>query len=104
MGKRTLEVLAEVAEERHRQDVKWGMNQDHPDGTGGVLARVASQEAKQRCDAAASRGETTWTMILEEEVAEAFAETDRAKLRAELIQVAAVAVRWIEAMDQRSKG
>jgi hypothetical protein len=39
--------------------------------------------------------------VLDEEVWEAFAESDPAKLRAELVQVAAVAFRWIEALDAR---
>jgi hypothetical protein len=43
-----------------------------------------------------------WVDILEEEVAEAAAESDPAKLRAELVQVAAVAVAWIEAIDRRA--
>jgi len=101
MGKRTLEVLAEVAQERHRQDVKWGVNQDHPDGTGGIEREHEAIFAKGRCDALAKEGKVTWLSILEEEQAEAFAETDPTALRAELIQVAAVACRWIEAIDGR---
>jgi len=101
MGKRTLEVLAEVAQERHRQDVKWGVNQDHPDGTGGDFREHEAILAKTGCDLLAKEGRVTWAAILEEEQAEAFAETDPAALRAELIQVAAVACRWIEAIDGR---
>lgn len=40
--------------------------------------------------------------MLLEEVAEAFAESDDARLRAELVQVAAVAQAWIESIDRRS--
>ena len=36
-----------------------------------------------------------------EEVAEAFAEADVRRLRAELVQCAAVAVKWVEAIDRR---
>jgi hypothetical protein len=36
-----------------------------------------------------------------EEVREAMAESDPAKLRVELVQVAAVSVAWIEALDRR---
>ena len=46
-----------------------------------------------------------WTAradILAEEVAEVYAESDPDRLRAELIQVAAVCVQWIEAIDGRS--
>ena len=46
-------------------------------------------------------GNGTWRHILTEEVWEAFAEKDSARLRAELVQVAAAAVNWIEAIDRR---
>lgn len=44
----------------------------------------------------------TWLLIALEEVFEALAESDPAKLRAELVQSAAVHVAWIEAIDRRS--
>ncbi|TIH26025.1 NUDIX hydrolase, partial [Subtercola vilae] len=43
-----------------------------------------------------------WQDILLEEVFEAFAESDTSKLRTELIQVAAVAQQWVEAIDRRT--
>ncbi|HYF53037.1 MAG TPA: hypothetical protein VEA41_02135 [Salinarimonas sp.] len=43
----------------------------------------------------------TYSQILAEEVAEALAESDPMLLRAELVQVAAVAVQWVEAIDRR---
>lgn len=104
-------VLAEIAAERERQDEKWG-EQNHPDGTGPnffplrahrswhTASRLAA-EAKKVTDAAARDQTTTWRVILLEEVFEAFAEADPAKLRAELIQVAAVAAQWVEAIDRR---
>jgi hypothetical protein len=99
------QVLAEVAEERARQDAKWGP-QNHPDGTGTAYGLSAVPEldvdfAKQRCDAAFARGAGTWEHILYEEFCEAMAEDDPARLRAELLQTAAVAVHWIEALDRR---
>lgn len=48
------------------------------------------------------KGIVTFRDILACEVAEAFAEEDPARLRAELIQVAAVAVQWVEAIDARA--
>ena len=103
-------VLAHVLDERRRQDVKWG-EQNHSDGTGPDIrwqpgiqstatAAVLADEFRRRCQAN-SPGEDTWRDILLEEVAEALAENDPAKLRAELVQVAAVAVQWIEAIDRR---
>lgn len=82
----TAHVLEEVEIERVRQDSKWG---------------------KQNCH------DFEWVSILGEEFGEAAREANEAnfvsgknrgnfaKLRAELIQVAAVAVAWVEAIDRR---
>lgn len=99
------DVLNEIAEERARQDAKWG-EQNHPDGTGaayglGTVRELTADYAKQRCDAAFERGVGTWEHILHEEFCEAMAEDDPDRLRAELLQTAAVAVHWIEALDLR---
>lgn len=94
-------VLAEVIAERGRQDAKWGEPVDHPDGTGGSVAIGAALDAKANTDRAAAEGRVTWRHILREEVAEAFAETDPVKLRAELVQVAAVTVKWLRMLDAR---
>lgn len=94
-------VLAEVAAERARQDDTWG-EQNHPDGVGGPDAEWAAVHARMRCHYRDRAGGLTWRDVLDEEVAEAYAETDPAKLRAELVQVAAVAVAWIEAIDRRT--
>lgn len=94
-------VLVDVHNERGRQDAKWG-EQNHPDGTRespNSLANLAA--ARALCEYHTKRGRPTWLHILREEVYEAFAETDPVKLRAELIQVAAVAVAWVEAIDRR---
>jgi hypothetical protein len=61
-----------------------------------------AEHAKAMTDAAAEAGVVTWRDILHEEVCEAFAETDPEALRAELVQVAAVAVKWVEAIDRRA--
>ncbi|WP_417220536.1 hypothetical protein [Arthrobacter sp.] len=109
-------VLSDVDDERQRQDAKWG-EQNHPDGTGPArlplhpitgdarydaieLAELATQVTDRR----ASRGECAWKDILLEEVFEALAESDPAALRTELIQVAAVAAQWAEAIDRRNAG
>lgn len=99
-------VIEEVVAERRRQDEKWG-EQNHPDGPGyaaeysyyyGPRAEV---ERKQN-DVLARKGRLHWAGILLEEVYEALAESDPAKLREELIQVAAVAVAWVECIDRRA--
>ncbi|RVX40416.1 ADP-ribose pyrophosphatase YjhB (NUDIX family) [Nonomuraea polychroma] len=93
-------VLAEVAAERAAQDKRWGM-QELPDGTGGGRTTAASDRARQETETAARDGALTWRHVLAEEVLEAFAEADPDRLRAELIQVAAVAVKWTQALDRR---
>lgn len=91
--------LKEVAAERARQDAKWG-EQNHPDGTSEEWKTVAVGMTV-KADSKAAQGKLTWRDILEEEIWEAYAETDPARLRAELIQIAAVAVNWVEAIDRR---
>lgn len=107
-------VLFELMDERRRQHRKWG-RQEHPDGTGGepgkdrtpqeveelrALRAANALHAKDLCDHVFKNGRGTYRHILREEVEEAMAEDDKAKLRAELIQVAAVAVAWIEKLDR----
>lgn len=108
----TARVLADVVEERVRQEAKWGQ-QNHPDGTGDDWAFCSGQhagwaleaadDAHRRCQEAPSKpwGDT-YALILNEEVAEAFAEKDPHLLREELIQVAAVAVAWVEKLDREA--
>lgn len=96
----TVGVLKEVENERYRQDGKWG-EQSHPDGTGLLVYKVLAQEARASCDRNFGRGEGTWADILTEEFYEAMQEQHPARLREELIQVAAVATAWVEALDRR---
>ncbi len=92
-------VAAEVVLERGRQDELWG-EQNHPLGTGGPMREEAGAIAKRRCEKAFASGRGTWALILEEEVAEALAETDHQKIRTELVQVIAVAVAMIESLER----
>jgi hypothetical protein len=96
--------LDEVWAERANQDDKWG-EQNHPDGTALTdVERVDAETARRACQQAARDGALTWRLVLEEEVREAYAEADPARLRTELIQVAAVALAWVEAIDRRNCG
>lgn len=105
MSDRTPIILAEIHAERIRQDAKWG-EQNHPNGTGpGALRDVAdtgttADAAKGHCDRMFAEGRGTYMDILWEEFAEAVEERDPVKLRAELVQVAAVAEAWIEKIDR----
>lgn len=101
-----LHVLSHIAFERHRQDARWGDctapgRLRMKDGTGGEAMVLKRDLTRLVVDEAMAQGVDTWAMILREEVAEVMAETDPKALRAELVQVAAVAVLWIEMIDRR---
>lgn len=118
-----VQVLADVLAERARQDAKWG-EQNHADGTGpfttplfspveflddDFTADLIARKLRARCERRFAidprhREEPagTWRDIFLEEVFEALAEDDPAKLRAELVQSAAVLVAWVEAIDRRA--
>lgn len=74
------DALGDVKEERYRQHEKWG-EQDHPD--------------------------TSWALVLGEEYGEVRTAIlhdifgGEGNLREELVQVAAVAVAWIEKIDRQ---
>jgi hypothetical protein len=91
----------DIDAERQRQLTKFG-DQHHPDGTGNKSQQDDAERARRWCQDAFGSGYGTWADILAEEVAEAFAERDRAKLRAELLQVAAVCAAWVHDLDSRT--
>ncbi|WP_159622695.1 hypothetical protein [Ruania rhizosphaerae] len=107
--------LADVLAERGRQDQKWG-EQNHPDGTGAATITLYSTDPNldfrtaaelatiftRKTDENAMNGKVTWRDILLEEVFEALAEADPAALRTELVQIAAVATQWVQAIDRRT--
>lgn len=104
--------IAAVVEERGSQNLKWG-EQNHPDGTGpethplltlgpvDISAEELAGRATNVTDSKAKDRAVTWRDILLEEVFEALAEEEPAKLQYELIQVAAVATQWAEAITRR---
>lgn len=94
------QVTREVLRERKRQDAKWGQ-QNHLDGTGTKFYRAKSTSTRIACQTAFASGEGTWAHVLLEEVYEALAETDPELIAEELVQVAAVAVAWVEHIDRR---
>lgn len=109
-------VLEEVSHERMLQDRKWG-EQNHPDGTGDdrllpylpatfdgrATMGTLAYKARNWCQELAKQDACTYAAILLEEVGEALAEEHPAALRAELIQVAAVAVAWAEKIDRDAR-
>lgn len=111
-------IIGEILEERRRQDAKWG-EQNHPDGTGDQVKFVHGEHlasdgdgritmgtisyvSKYVTDLAAANGKVTFADILVEEIFEALCENDPERVRAELIQSAAVIVAWVEAIDRRT--
>lgn len=99
MLEKTSDVLDEVLQERLAQEQKWG-EQNHTNGP--VIPKRFADQARNACEALFSQGKGSWSDILHEEFWEAMVECDDdPKLRAELVQVAAVAVAWIECIDRR---
>lgn len=104
----TLAAARDAICERAAQDVRWGES-NHPDLPAGVkhpcafFALPTAQAAQLSCEDAFRRGTGSNAHILVEEVAEAIeAATDPVRLRAELVQVAGVALKWIEQIDRRA--
>jgi hypothetical protein len=97
----TMAIAGELIAERQRQDDKFGVLRDYPDGTGGTHLEEVRELARLCCQRADADGVVTWRHILNEETAEAEAESDPLKLRAELVQAAALCVAWVEAIDRR---
>jgi hypothetical protein len=104
VSRRSWRALWAIDVERDRQDAKWG-EQNLRDGSPtpkrvvDAIRRSTDYHAKNKY----GRG-LAWRHVLDEEVAEAYgAIGDDAALREELVQVAAVAVAWIEAIDRRNQ-
>lgn len=93
-------ILGEINAERFRQIEKFG-EQHREDGVDPHLRYIADN-ARKSCQAHEAKGGATWNDVLSEEYYEAVTETDQAKLRAELVQVAAVCVAWVEDIDSRT--
>lgn len=114
-------VLTEVADERRRQFEVYGdqsglTDGPHPlapsvvleaigDRTGRSLAAYSNAGLASvfqgRCDAANAGGWVTFEHILSEEWAEVVGARTDYDRRSELIQLAAVAVQWVAAIDAR---
>lgn len=104
------QVAFDLADERARQDEKWGDDRDLPDFDPriGAMPKArfydlpSEREAQDLCENASRTGNGNWGVIVVEEVAEAFNTDNVEDLRTELVQVAASVVAWIEAIDRRN--
>ncbi|MFD9442137.1 hypothetical protein [Streptomyces sp. NPDC060001] len=102
---RQLKIVDDVLNERDAQDAIFG-TQDLPNGTGPHYEPEAVMYAdayRESCEQAFRDGLGTFRHVFLEEVFEAMAEADPAKLRAELIQAIAVGVKWVEAIDRAAE-
>lgn len=106
------QILTDVLNEIIRQDEKWGPDRTHPDVYPTLSPDVdpvwyhmyePMSWYKRMTDARAQDGTVSWADILLEEVAEALDETDSEKRIAELTQVAAVALQWINDIRLRDE-
>lgn len=100
--------LSHLSFERRLQDRAWGpieKNLDVPDGTAteSLATRLAltRQDVNRHC-LDTGRGTCCFAHVIEEEAAEVLAESDPKKLRAELVQLGACCVKWIEVLDRRA--
>lgn len=94
-------VLDAVRDEWQRQ-VERFKQQNWPNGTATDASdHTLANLYRTECEVAAQNKRLTWAHILREEVYEALAESDPRKLRAELVQVAAVAANWISCIDRK---
>lgn len=97
-------ILGEVFGETENQYDKWGQ-QDHPvissqDPTGIYLLGRTYRSMEMMTKDRFAKGERSWGLIELEEIFEALSERDMTKARAEWVQVAAVAVSAIAAIDR----
>jgi hypothetical protein len=99
-----IRILSDVGEERQKQIEKWGQ-QTHIFEANWTSKGIATPETfRNRFELEQNKtGGPCWETILLEEVSEALYEPDVAKLREELIQVAAVCAAWVEDIDRRKK-
>jgi hypothetical protein len=106
------DIFEEIKAERKRQDEKWG-EQNHPmlgverwSITNGVEypAKDILENQLVLTRNRINDGKHGWFDILLEEICGAFLESDSQKQRAEMIQVAAVAVAIIECLDRKIQG
>lgn len=96
-----------IQREQDRQVAKWGVV-DHPSfsfhpGWERTERVAAAEDFKKSNAEAATEGRLTWEDIMAEEFAESLAETTSTEaLKTELIQMAAVALSWVESIERQA--
>lgn len=101
----TFKVLDAIYDERIRQDAKWGKQREIKNAIPGYAYAINGADYYKSIEQRRAKDhQSTWIDIILEEVAEAIDEAkagDTAALRKELVQVAAVAVNWVENLDRQ---
>lgn len=92
-------LLQEMLAERDRQAGRFPA-QRLPLGTGREHWHRLATHMKDAIRRSVEDGTLTWADVLREEMYEVLAETDPQRIRKELIQLAAVALRVVEDIDQ----
>lgn len=95
-----IESVTAVLQEMQKQNDRFG-EQNHKDGTCPKAYYRNLTDCRYFNQEAVKRNDLSWKLILEEEVLEAFCETDPQRLQEELVQIAAVAMQWCEAIKRR---
>ena len=101
-NKALFDALALVHKERQRQHELWGeQNLELGWQFGSQSAVDLLAELRKSFAFLRDKGlPETWSMVIQEEFHEVLAETDRAKLKTEAIQLAAVLVQFVEFLDR----
>lgn len=93
------QIITDVAAECERQNLQWGGQQRHPNGTS-VKFKPLADAARNNCRTAVENGVNTWSHVVREQMWDALSETDRVQLRAKLVRMVAAGVAWIEHLDE----
>lgn len=92
--------LADVAKQRHRDDGEEGYFRDYRDGTEvSGMDLLSFEEAAKRRKKAGSQ--VTWRHQLDCAAAYVAMKRDERELRTALVNLAALSVAWVEALDRR---
>jgi hypothetical protein len=95
-------IYEEIDAEVLRAHMKHGDQSALPDQGDFDPGFIGEDSARTICDRAFEEGQGSWSVVALEEFAEVTSAPDDAARREELVQLAAVAVRWIQAIDARS--
>jgi hypothetical protein len=98
-------ILDEIAVRRARQRTAYGADEHAlPDGTGQYPEIIDADATRMVCEQAAEGGYLDWLHIVRAAAGQVYAESRRTELRTALVDLAAFATGWIQALDHRTDG